>query len=204
MDTQNQPASISELLANATELITFPEVALRINTMVEDEDCSADEIGELIAQDPALTVKLLKLANSSYFGFRAEIETISRAVAVLGTQRVRDLTLGISASKSFADVSSDILSMENYWRHSVQCGLAAGALAAQSKGASQGAAFTAGLLHDIGQLILFNQEPERSRQALLLVEEDNGVEQMDRAEKILFGFDHAELGAALAQVLSVV
>ncbi len=193
------PPSIKDLLANTTEIITFPDVALRINTMVEDQDCSVVEIGEVIKQDPALTVKLLKLANSSYFGFRAEIETVARAVTVLGTQKVRDLALGISAGNAFSKVSNDIQSMENYWRHSILCGLSASALAAKSEEASPDAAFTAGLLHDIGQLIIFNQEPELSKQALLMVEDETDVSEMNQAEQLLLGFDHAELGGTLAR-----
>ncbi len=193
------PKTISELLENTTDLISFPEIALRINSLVEDGNSSAEDIADLLQQDTALTAKLLKFSNSAYLGFRAEIDTVPRAVAVLGTQRVRDLTLGIAVVNSFAGVSNNMLSMENYWRHSVLCGLTAGALAQRTDQVAQGSAFTAGLLHDLGQLILFSQEPELSKQVVELLEDDNDVNQNNQAEMMVFGFDHTQLGAALAQ-----
>ena len=193
------PRTIPELLNNTTDLISFPEIALRVNSLVEDGNSSAEDIADLVQQDTALTAKLLKFSNSAYLGFRAEIDTVPRAVAVLGTQRVRDLTLGIAVVNSFAGVSNEILSMENHWRHSVLCGLSAGALAAHTDQVAGGPAFTAGLLHDLGQLILYSQEPELSKQVVELLEEESGVTQSDQAEMIVFGFDHCELGAALAQ-----
>lgn len=189
--------SPQELINDVSDLVSLPEVCVRINEMIEDPNSTADSIGKFISQDPALTVKLLKVANSPFYGFSTEIGTVSKAVAVLGTKQIRDLVLATSISGVFDDVNNDLITMKNFWRHSIYCGLIARNIAFESRKSPGEFVFIAGLLHDIGQLIIFSKMPELAKKALLLSVE--GPEEMTlcRAEQELMGFDHTQVGGEL-------
>lgn len=192
-------AEIQELVNNASELISLPEVALRVNELASDPNSSTDDLASVISQDPALAVRMLKVANSAYYGLSKEIETISRAVAVLGTKKIRDLVLSSSASEAFNGIPNSLITMQDFWHHSLYCGILAQILSKKSKKANAESIFIAGLLHDVGQLLMFNQMPEKSHEAILLLME--GTEDLDtyEAEQHVFGFDHTQVGAALIE-----
>jgi HD-like signal output (HDOD) protein len=187
------------LVANIKDLVTLPEVALRIASMVDDPTSSANDIGREISHDAALTARLLRIANSPAFGQHGKIATISRAITVLGVRQVRDLTVGLTAIRTFDGIGNDLVTMESFWRHSVLCAVAAGQIAARRERARDDTPFVAGLLHDIGQLVIFSRAPDLARRALLMSidsAEDSGLYLCERE---LLGFDHAAVGLALAQ-----
>ena len=190
-------AEIQELVDNASELISLPEISLRVNEIANNPDSTAEDMAAVISQDPALVVRMLKIANSAFYGFSKEVETISRAVAVLGTNKIRDLVVSTSASQAFDGIPNNLITMQDFWHHSLYCGILAQILSKKSKKANSESLFIAGLLHDIGQLLMFNQLPEKSHEAILLLME--GPEDMEtyEAERHVFGFDHTQVGAAL-------
>lgn len=190
-------AEIQKLIDNANTLISLPEVSLKVNEIANDPDSTSDDMARVLSQDPALVVHLLKIANSPYYGLSKEIETISRAVSMLGTNKIRDLVLSSTANDAFDGIPNDLISMQDFWHHSLYCGLLAQILSKKSKKANADSIFIAGLLHDIGQLLMFNQLPEKSHEAILLLME--GPEDLDtfEAERHVFGFDHMQVGAAL-------
>lgn len=190
-------AEIQDLVNNASDLISLPEVTLRVNEIANDPNSTADEMAAVIAQDPALVVRMLKVANSAYYGLSNEVETISRAVAVLGTNKIRDLVLSSSASEAFDGIPNDLISMQDFWHHSLYCGLLAQILSKKSKKTNSESIFIAGLLHDIGQLLMFNQMPEKAHEAILLLMEGSEELETYEAERHVFGFDHTQVGAAL-------
>jgi len=188
-----------ELVKNIGELVSMPGVAVRINEMVDDEQYSAADIGKVISQDPGLTVRLLKIANSPMYGFSSEIETVSRAVTVLGTKQIRDLVLATSAIQAFAGIPNELMTMDHFWQHSIACGLAARELVGRQRAALGESIFVAGLLHDIGSLVIFNKLPQQASQALeLVVDELEGIS-LSQAEQQVLGFDHAQVGAELVK-----
>jgi putative nucleotidyltransferase with HDIG domain len=187
------------LVENIEDLVTLPEVALRIARMVEDPTSSATDIGREISHDAALTVRLLRIANSPVFGQQGKITTISRAITVLGVRQVRDLTVGITAVHTFDGIANELVTMASFWRHSVLCAVAADQIAAR-RGARRGdTPFVAGLLHDIGQLVIFNRVPELAREALLMSADSVEDQGLHLCEQNVIGFDHAAVGAALAR-----
>ncbi len=192
--------SVETLVRDVGELVSLPEVAVRINQMVDDPNVSANDIGKLIGQDPALTIRILRIANSPFYGFSSKIDTVSRAVAMLGSKQIRDLVLATSVAKAFDGLPNELVSMEHFWYHSLYCALLAQHLAAEcDKPVQADVVFVAGLLHDIGDLVLFSKVPEQSYEALMYaVEGPEGVEIFD-AEREIIGFDHAQVGAALAR-----
>src|SRR3984893_8927816 len=131
------------LVASIKDLATLPEVALRIARMVDDPTSSATDIGREISNDAALTARLLRIANSPAYGQHGKINTISRAIAVLGVRQVRDLTVGLTAIRTFDGIANELVTMESFWRHSVLCAVAAGHIAARRRGARNDAPFVA-------------------------------------------------------------
>jgi HD-like signal output (HDOD) protein len=191
--------SLQELVDDVGELISFPEVCIRVNEMVNDPNCSSSDIGQVISQDPALTARMLRIANSPYYGYSTEIDTVSRAVTILGIKAIRDLVIATSTSKVFNGLPNDLISMDNFWRHSIYCGLAAKILSEQYKKGKGEAVFISGLLHDMGQLAIFNKVPELAREALLLAMEGNEESDLYLYERQIMGFDHMQVGGALAK-----
>jgi len=191
--------TIDEIISDVSKLVTLPEICLKITEMVEDPDSSIEDIGRLISQDPSLTVKILKISNSAMYGLRSEVDTVARAITLLGTRQIRDLVLATSAFESFKGISNSLVTMEDFWSHSLLCGLAANELTKLCGLRNGDGLFVAGLLHDIGQLILFNREPELSQQALLLSMEGADEYQMHQAEQQVFGFNHMDIGLKLAE-----
>lgn len=191
--------NISELVQEIGELVTLPDVFIRINQLIENPDCSIDHIAQAVSQDPAFTVRLLRIANSSYYGFSTTVDTVSKAVSIMGTSQIRNLALSTAIASSFEGLSNKLVSMENFWRHSLYCGLIARKLAYLSGGCDAEAVFTAGLLHDIGELVLFNKLPEQASEALLLVLDSGDELAPYQAERQVLGFDHAQVGGELAR-----
>jgi putative nucleotidyltransferase with HDIG domain len=187
------------LVAGVRALVTLPEVALRVAQMASDLDSSADDMGREIAKDAALMGRLLRVANSPVFGHSQHISTISRAVATIGLMQVRDLTVGLAVIRAFERIPNTLVTMESFWRQSVLCAIAAAHIVARSKIRHSETAFVAGLLHDIGKLVLFNKAPELARQALSMSVDSAGELAFYLCERKVFGFDHAAVGAALAR-----
>jgi HD-like signal output (HDOD) protein len=187
------------LVANITSLATLPEVAMRIARMVDDPRSSAADIGREISNDAALTGRLLRVANSPAFGQHGKIATISRAITVLGVRQVRDLTVGLTAIRTFDGIGNELITMESFWRHSVLCAVAAGQIASRRNSGRGESPFIAGLLHDIGQLVLFSRAPQLAREALLMSVDAADDLALYACERQVLGFDHGAVGVALAQ-----
>jgi putative nucleotidyltransferase with HDIG domain len=189
---------IRELVQGTGDLLTLPDVFIRINQLLESPSSTTDDIAQAVSQDPAFTVRLLRVANSSFYGFSSAIDTVSKAVAVIGTSQIRNLALSTAVASSFSGLPNKLVSMENFWRHSLYCGLAARKLARLAGKCDAEAVFTAGLLHDIGELIIFNRLPEQAKDALMLVLDSADELSMHQAEQQTLGFDHAQAGGELA------
>lgn len=189
--------TLEEFTRDIDHLVSLPSVGVRINEVVNDPNSTADDIGRLISQDPALAARVLRIANSPAYGLSTQITTIARAVSIVGTQFIRDLVLATSTISAFKDIPNELVSLENFWDHSLYCGIAARLLAEQRGMKHAETEFLAGLLHDIGQLVIFRKQPAEARRALLLSLEGPDDLALHKAEQAIFGFDHAQVGAEL-------
>lgn len=190
---------IDDLVQDISGLITLPDVYLRINQLIEDPKSSASDIAKAISQDAALTMRLLKVANSSIYSFPSAVDNVAKAVTIIGTSRVRSLALSLTVADKFNTLLNELVSMDNFWMHSLLCALAARNLCVRARRCDPEAVFTAGLLHDIGELILFNRFPEEARQALLMVLHSDEEIDVHVAEQQIFGIHHGDVGGALAR-----
>lgn len=184
-----------ELVSGAIEIASLPEIFLKINEMIDSPRHSAADIGRVISNDAALSARLLKIANSVFYGFPSQIDTISRAITVVGTRELRELILATSVIRCFKGLPNDLVTMEDFWRHSVCCGLAARSLAKLRGEQLIERFFVAGLLHDIGSLLVYRKIPELAREALLRAQHNNVP--LYKAEEEVMGFDHAMVGAEI-------
>ena len=188
----------AKIYSKIEELPTLPSVLPRLMHLMDDELVSASHVADIIAGDPALTSKILKAANSAYYGFPQEIGTLERAVALLGFNMVRSLALSIGIMHSLpSGIRSSHFSEEGLWTHSLAVAKAMERLGRNARpGETRDHLFVVGLLHDIGKVVLIEffretfvqalEEAQRPETALLHV-----------AERGLFGFDHGEVGAML-------
>lgn len=184
-----------ELVSGVVRLVSLPEVCIRVNEMMDDPVVNATDIGKVISQDASLTARLLKIVNSAFYGFQARIDTVSRAVTVIGLRELRGLVLAASAVESFSKLPNDVLNLVNFWRHSVYCGVVAQLLAQKCNVLHSERLFIAGLLHDIGKLVITNKMVKESREVIQRVEQKKFFD-FD-AEQAILGFDHAEVGGEL-------
>src|SRR6267378_8260063 len=176
-------------------LPTLPLVASRLLESIADPDAAtSEEIGEVIALDPALTARTLKLANSAFYGFPRKVGTVDLAVVVLGSDTICDLVLGAAV---FQTLDPTWKTLTGLWSHSLACGVAARAMADRCRYRLESEAFAAGMLHDIGKVVLRQTYPERYDAATALAREQ-GVSMIE-AERGILGSDHAEVGGWLAE-----
>lgn len=186
-----------DLARGVIELVSLPEIFIQVNAMVDNPKYSAKDIGTVIEDDPGVSARLLKLVNSPFYGFPSRIDTISRAVTIIGTRELRDIVLATSVIRTFKGLPNDLVTMDDFWRHSILCGIAARLLATY-KGLHQAEHFfVAGLLHDLGSLIIYKKLPEPAREVLLRTRHSNEV--LYQVEQELLGFDHAEVGLELVR-----
>lgn len=178
-----------------TELASFPDIFFRIKEVLDDESASADKIAKVVSTDMNLSAKLLKLVNSPLYGFSQTVDTISRAVALVGARELSTLALGISTINYFKDIPPELVNMRTFWRHSITCGVFAKLIAATQTGVSPERCFIGGLLHDVGRLILFKKLPYASTEAMLFARE-NSIPLVE-AERSILEFIHTDISIPL-------
>jgi len=189
------PLDPLDILRQDQQLPALPQVFLELQQAINGKATSADDLAEIISQDPGLTAFLLRMVNSAFYSLPMQIDTISRAVTVVGVNQLSTLAVGTSVMSLFKDVPAEVLDMEQFWKHSVACGLIARRLCRITGKGDPERAFVAGLLHDIGQLILLQAEPERATAVHTAARNKNSLLYVE--EKGLLGFDHATLGGML-------
>ncbi len=188
--------TIDALVRRVEQLSPLPAVALKVLDLAHNERSSAADLASVIATDQAMTAKLLRLANSAYFAAGRAITTVRDAVVVLGMIEVRRLVLTTALMGSFNGSSTGDFHVPSFWGHALAVGLVAEVMARHTGRAAPEEAFTAGILHDIGKLVMSQYEKERfeAATALAMVK---GIP-LERAEAEVFGFSHPELGSRLA------
>lgn len=185
------------IINSSPKLASPPSVYNKLNTLLNDANSSAENISAVINTDPALAARLLKLVNSSYYGFPSQIDTISRAITVIGTAELTNLVLATSVINSFKNIPDSLINITAFWQHSLACAIASTYLAQRCGQRAIERFFILGLLHNIGSLVLYQAAPDLARQAILSAQ--FGDEIIFKAEQRIIGFDHTEVGQALSQ-----
>ncbi|MFZ5570531.1 MAG: HDOD domain-containing protein [Thermodesulfobacteriota bacterium] len=186
---------LNHLLQGRITLPSLPHIFSRLIELMSDERSSTDDFARVILQDPALSARLLKIVNSPFYGFRAEIGTVSQAVAIIGVNDLYALCLGTSVVNAFRTIPIELVDMPSFWKHSIACGIIARVIAENKGFPNRERFFVAGLLHDLGRLILYRHLADHAQAALHFAARYSLL--LHHAETEILGFDHARMGGML-------
>jgi HD-like signal output (HDOD) protein len=187
--------SANELVQSCTTVFTLPEIYLRVKDVVDNPDSTMDDLAEVLKLDPAISARLLRIVNSPLYGFPKQIDTVTRAVNLLGTQAINDLVTATTIGRTFSGMPIQLMDVSMFWRKSVLCALLAGKIAKSCGLEESERFFIAGLLRDIGHLVLYQTIPRRAQSAL--VEAGYLETSLAEVEQSSIGCDFAEVGAEL-------
>jgi len=183
------------LARSVKELVSLPRAYHRIGRMLDDPRANSSDVGKVIAHEPALAARILRLVNSAYFNLPSRVDNIPLAITILGGRSLRNVVLATSVTSAFARISSRLVDMSDFWHHSVYCGLMARALALRLEKRQAEQCFLAGLLHDLGKLVIYHHLPEEAGRILSDLESRGGPVQS--VEQEILGFTHADVGREL-------
>ena len=188
---------LRSLVSQLRSLPSLPSLYFRIIDALSKEETTLEQIGEIIASDPSMTAKILQLVNSAFFGIARRIANPVEAVQFLGVGRIRSLVLSLHVFSRFEQARFKNFSIEQVWKHSMSVGLVAQKIARLQKmdRALVDETYVAGMLHDIGKVMLAASLPEQYEKALALSKEEHLP--LLEAEREIFGSTHAEVGAYL-------
>jgi putative nucleotidyltransferase with HDIG domain len=193
------PATLEQLVGKGQELPSLPEIYLRVAEQLEDETITVQQIGDTVQHDPAIATRVLKMVNSAYYGLPNQVASVAQSVSLLGRERLKHILIGSVLRGVFSGGQDNpAFSMQVFWQHSIKTAIIARELARQVREVEEPESlFTAGLLHDIGKLLLFNKFPEH----MLAAEEYAMQKRVDvlSAELSQVGFTHTAVGEALMQ-----
>jgi HD-like signal output (HDOD) protein len=189
------PLTIHQLVHGIPSLGSYAGVMAEIETVLALPNSTLADLADAIEKDPDLTARLLKLGNSTFFGFPSRLETVVEAVSLIGIQQVQDLILASSVVEVFEGIPGDLVNMESFWTHSLACGIGARCLAIARQIPKAEKFFVAGLLHDLGRLVVLSRAPEVAVEVFRLYQSKRML--LREAEVAVLGFDHAQIGEAL-------
>ncbi len=184
-----------ESISQRAKLVTLPDIYLRLKSVLDDPDSNLSDVAEAVGNDPAMTIRLLQIVNSAYFGLGTEIDTITRAVSLLGTTEVHDLVLAASVAHSCENMSNEVMDMQRFWRRSIFCAISGRELASLCNITNSERLFVAGLLRDIGHLFIYQVAPQKAQTSAELAR-TQGIP-LYLVERSLLGVDYARVGADL-------
>lgn len=190
-----EEGGVEELVDSEVKLASFPDIYFKIRQVLDSPVSSAAQVADVIGKDTSLTAKLLKLVNSPFYGLPHRVDSISRAVMVLGSQEVSTLALGISAMNAFKDIPPELINMRTFWEHSMAVGVYARLLGAAAARNTSERLFVAGVLHDIGRLVIFKKLPHAAVEAIYYAKAN--MLPLCVAEGEVLGFSHPLIGGLL-------
>jgi putative nucleotidyltransferase with HDIG domain len=183
------------LVSGIDRLVSLPEVSVKINHLLTQGDYSSSSLADIISHDSDISARLLRLVNSSFYGLSSKVDTIQRAVTVAGANEVRNLVMATTAMRTFSGIPGELVDMEDFWRHAVTTGVLAQAISEQCHTLHSERLFVAGMLHDLGRLVIYLTLPDKSREILYITGGDEWI--LADTEQEILGFSHMDVGAEL-------
>lgn len=188
---------ISKIINNVQKLPTLPAVANKVTKLLKDPTCTAIRVSEVIDKDPSLTIRVLRLVNSAFYSVRSEVTNVRHAVALLGFKTISQMVITISVFDVFKGGYGREFDREGFWKHSIGCGVMSQKIAHLSDYVGVDDCFTAGLLHDIGKVVVDQYLHEEMEQVIQLTQEHE-ISIAD-AEKEVMGINHADIGGQVME-----
>lgn len=191
-----KPLSYDEIVRHLYDLPSLPAVVMELLDSIEQDDIDIAVLAKKVSHDQALTAKTLRLANSSTYGLQVKVTTIQQAITFLGFETTRKLITAAALTGCFAEGQCASFDHKGFWRHSIAVAACAKILARHMR-FNQDYAFTAGLLHDIGRLVLVVCFPAQYAEVIAARQRKDCT--MLEAERAVLGIDHVDAGLALAE-----
>lgn len=188
--------TLDGLVLHETQLASFPDIYFKLRQVIDAPASSAKDIAQIVGSDVGLAGRLLKLVNSPFYGLSSRVDSIERAVSLIGARELSTLALGITTINFFKDIPPELVDMRSFWRHSLSCAVFCKLLADYAN-LPRERMFIAGLLHDAGRLLLFKDMPYASVQAMIHAR--SNMFPLPEAERDIFGFTHAAVGRRLLE-----
>ena len=189
--------SLKRKIQSIIQLPALPAIAIEIIDMVENPKTSASALGRVVSKDQVLTAKVLKIANSPFYGFSRKIATIDFAIIVLGFDTLKEVVMSVSLISSLNKKLTREFNSRQFWDHSIACGVVSRALARNHGYRVIGEVFIAGLLHDIGILIINQYFFNEYKEIVKIMKQESTP--LEETEKRVLGVTHCEIGSWLAE-----
>ena len=186
---------LEELNKKKIVLPEIPSVVFELNEVIANPMSSAEHIAEVVNRSPSLTALLLKIVNSSFYGFPSKIDKVSHAVALIGTREISGLALGISILSIFRNIPKEIIDMYSFLKHSLATAILSRVFAAHLNCPQTEQLFVSGLLHDLGRLILYIHFPVESHNIITLSRKESKLLYLEEIDYL--GCDHSQVGRQL-------
>jgi len=183
-----------KLVTKAGDLQVLPFVARKALDILNNSNCSIDDLSEIIEKDQTIAARILKISNSALYGMRQEVNSLQRAMMILGIKTMRSLILTATTKSLYKKFG---ITEQMMWDHSVGAGIASKLIAQDLGSEVEDIAFIGGLMHDLGKVIMNNETPELFSEAMMNIYNEN-IDSIT-AERDIYGFDHTEIGAGVVK-----
>lgn len=194
-------SNLDFLVAEVKKLVSLPDIYYRLESAIESPTSTVEDFSRLLGTDPDLCARLLSLANSAFYSFPAKIETIDRAVGMIGLRQIRELVLVTTVMKTFSKITIEAINMNSFWEHSVAVGVLARSIAKYAGLPQSERYYIVGLLHDIGRLVMYLKLPSFMNDLLINCEQQE--QSLFLLEQQQLAYTHAEIGGRLLELWKV-
>ncbi len=188
---------LDRIISSLDKIPTLPVIYSQLGKLLQSPDATIQAVSNIISEDQVIAAKVLKFVNSAFYGFPQRIGSLQRAIVILGFNTIKNLVFATSVFDMFRGVeTTSTFDKKNFWKHCIGCAVASRVLAEAADLRNPDEVFTGGLLHDIGKLVVAVQYPDKFSAVINEVQR-SGVPMVE-AERKIFGFDHTQVGSALA------
>ncbi|MFW5443274.1 MAG: HDOD domain-containing protein [Methylococcaceae bacterium] len=186
------------LVVSVAEQITLPDVYHQISDMVISPGTKIDDFVDVVNFDNALAERIIRIANSHFFGYSRKAHTVKQAISLIGVMELKDLLLSSLAIRAFSGFPVDVINQELFWRSCIYCGITARLLAKKCMLPASGGLFTAGLLHEIGHIVMYTKTPELAQDVMCESEQNNQPLFIVEREKL--GYDYGQVSSEIMRL----
>jgi HD-like signal output (HDOD) protein len=184
---------------NAGDVFVLPDAVIKIKKLIDDDATSMADIAEVINYDPAIMSQVLKISNSALYKFPNTITTVTRSIQVIGTQAIYDLVIAYGVANAFKDINPDVINLEKFWEQGVNCALLCKYFAEEIGLKEPEKLFVCGLLHNIGELVLVQLNPEDANKCAFITSENSPL----MMQKKHLGFSYADISSELLKLWGI-
>jgi HD-like signal output (HDOD) protein len=184
---------------NAGDVFVLPDAVMKVKQLIDDNATSVDDITQVINYDPAITAQVLKISNSALYKFSNTITSVTKSIQVIGTRSIYDLVLAYGVANAFKDINSDVVNLEKFWEQGVSCALLCKHFAEQIGVKEPEKLFVCGLLHNIGELVLVQLNPEVANKCASITNESSPL----MMQKKHLGFSYVDISSELLKIWGI-